>query len=187
MNINTGKCKILTLAHNRNDITHYDYGCNDKDGNFNKLDNVDNFSDLGVIMDTELTFDKHIYAKINTASKMLGIINRNFKDLDRYSFILLYKSLVRSHLEFAHSVWSPYKKGLIFEIEKIQKRATKMVQGCKGKSYKERLQLLNLPTLKFRRVCGDMIEVNKIIHNLYDQSVVPSSRRNLTHKLEGTH
>ena len=185
MNTNTGKCNVLTLAHNRNDITHYDYGLNVNDDNFIKLDHVDNFSDLGVIMDTKLTLDKHIYAKINIASKMLGIINRNFKDLDRYSFILLYKSLVRSHLEFAHSVWSPYKKGLIFEIEKIQKRATKMVQGCKGKSYKERLQLLNLPTLKFRRVRGDMIEVYKIIHNLYDQSVVPSLRRNFDTRTRG--
>jgi len=41
---------------------------------------------------------------------MLGIINRNFKNLDKLSFMLLYKSLIRSHLEFAHSVWSPYKK-----------------------------------------------------------------------------
>jgi len=142
------------------------------------LEHVEKFCDLGVVVDSELKFEDHVHDKINLASKMLGIINRNFKNLDKATFILLYKSLVRSHLEFAHSVWCPYKKGVIYEIEKIQKRATKMVQDCKGKNYKERLQFLNLPTLKFRRVRGDMIEVFKIIHNLYDQSVVPSLSRN---------
>jgi len=185
MKININKCKVLSVAHNKNDIIHYDYGFHADYSNFVKLEHIDNFCDLGVTMDSELSFDNHIYAKINIASKMLGMINRNFKDLDKFSFILLYKCLVRSHLEFAHSVWCPYKKGLIFEIEKIQKRATKLVQGCKGKNYKERLQLLNLPTLKFRRLRGDMIEVYRILHNLYDDSVVPYLTRNLDTRTRG--
>ena len=77
-------------------------------------------------------------------------------------------------MEFAHSVWSPYKKGLIYDVEKVQKRATKMIQGCKNKTYKERLEFLKLPTLIYRRLRGDMIEVYKILHDIYDQSVVPS-------------
>ena len=51
------------------------------------LEHVENFCDLGVVMDSELKFDKHIYDKINIANKMLGIINRNFKDLDINAFI----------------------------------------------------------------------------------------------------
>ena len=43
------------------------------------------------------------------------------------TFILLYKALVRPHVEYANSVWSPYKKGDTEAIEKIQKRATKLV------------------------------------------------------------
>jgi len=39
----------------------------------------------------------------------------------------LYKSMVRPHLEYANSVWCPYKQGDIKEVEKIQKRATKLV------------------------------------------------------------
>jgi len=116
MNINISKCKVLSVAHNNNDIVNYDYGFNVNDDKFVKLDRVDNFRDLGVTMDCALTFHNHICEKVNVADKMLGIINRSFKDLDKVSFILLYKSLVRSQLEFAHSVWSPYKKGLIFEL-----------------------------------------------------------------------
>jgi len=44
--------------------------------------------------------------------------------MDERTFTLLYKSMVWPHVEFANSVWCPYKKGDLKEIEKIQKRAT---------------------------------------------------------------
>ena len=132
-----------------------------------------------MLIDPDLTFDEHIHEKINVASKMLGIIKQNFIELDKNSFLLLYKSLVRSHLEYAGSVWNPYKKGLIRDIEAIQKRATKLIRGCKGMSYNERLMWLQLPTLKYRRFRGDMLEVYKILHNLYDVKTVPSLTINL--------
>jgi len=48
--------------------------------------------------------------------------------MDERTFILLYKSMVvRPHVEFANSVWCPYKIGDLKEIEKIQKIATKLV------------------------------------------------------------
>ena len=52
---------------------------------------------------------------------MIGLLKRNFINTDCKTFILLYKALVRSHLEYANSVWSPYKKSDIEQIEKIQK------------------------------------------------------------------
>ena len=60
-------------------------------------------------------------------SNILGIIKRNFDRIGKDSFVLLCKSMVRSHFEFSSSVWSPYKIGLTEKIEKVQKRATKMV------------------------------------------------------------
>ena len=83
--------------------------------------------------------------------------------MDPRTFILLYKALVRPHVEYANSVWSPYKKGDIEAIEKIQKRATKLVISIRKLPYKERLQPLNLYTLKYRKLRGDMIEVFKIL------------------------
>ena len=44
-----------------------------------------------------------------------------FIHMDESSFILLYKSMVRPHLEYANSVWCPYKQGDIKQLEKIQK------------------------------------------------------------------
>jgi len=91
---------------------------------------------------------------------MLGIIKRNFIHICRNCFIILYKSLVtcRSHLEYANSVWYPKRKTDVDKLERIQKRATKLIPGLSNKSYIERLNVLNLPTLKYRRYRGDMIE-----------------------------
>ena len=75
--------------------------------------------DLGVIFDSKLSFKDHISQKINKAYSILGIIKRNFIYMDETSFILLYKSMVRPHLEYANSVWCSYKVGDIKEIEKI--------------------------------------------------------------------
>jgi len=57
-----------------------------------------------------MTFKDHIQDKINKAYSMIGLLKRNFINMDCKTFILLYKALVRPHLEYANSVWSPYKK-----------------------------------------------------------------------------
>jgi len=49
--------------------------------------------------------------KVNKPYSILGIIKRNFIYLDNESFVLLYKAMVRQHLEYANSVWCPYNKG----------------------------------------------------------------------------
>ena len=81
--------------------------------------------------------------------------------------------MVCPHIEFANSVWCPYKLGDIKEINKVKKRATKLIIKLKNKPYRDRLFHLNLPALKYRRLRGDMIEVFKIIHNIYDEAVFP--------------
>jgi len=78
-----------------------------------------------------------VQEKNNKAYSVLGIIKRNFLYMDEHTFILLYKSMVMvsPHVEFANLVWCPFKLGNIKEIEKIQKRATKLVIKLKKKSY----------------------------------------------------
>ena len=62
---------------------------------------------------------------------------------------------------------------LIENIEKVQKRATKLVFRCKKMSYRQRLDNLQLPTLRFRRIRGDMIETFKILNKKYDPDITP--------------
>jgi len=62
--------------------------------------------DLGVVVDSELSFVSHCKEKINRAYSMFGLIKRNFIYLTEEAFVTLYKSLVKfkSHLEFTNSV-----------------------------------------------------------------------------------
>jgi len=115
---------------------------------------------MGVVFDSELSFVSHCKEKINRAYSMLGLINRNFIYL---TFVTLYKSLVRSHLEYANSVWNPHRQGLTKDLEKVQMRATKLVLNVKHLTYKERLLQLKLPIIKYRHLRGDMIEDFEII------------------------
>jgi len=56
------------------------------------------------VISCDMSFKEHIASQINKANSMLGLINRNFRDIKQNAFIMLYKSLVRSHLEYANSV-----------------------------------------------------------------------------------
>ena len=49
------------------------------------------------------------------------------------SFVMLYKTIVRSHLEYANAVWNPHREGLIKDLERVQMRATKLVSGLRKK------------------------------------------------------
>ena len=62
--------------------------------------------DLGVVIDSNLQFDNHILGKVKTANRIPGLIKRCFKNLEIQSFMLLYKALVCSHLEYAQIVWT---------------------------------------------------------------------------------
>ena len=57
--------------------------------------------DLGVIVDNHLTFSNHIAGKVNKANQIIVF-------LDEHNFNLLYKSLVRPHIEYGNIVWSPF-------------------------------------------------------------------------------
>ena len=126
-----------------------------KDNNVKyELEKVDSTSDLGVIFDSTLSFRDHIQQKINKAYSIIGIIERNFTHMDAKTFISLYKTLVRPHVEYANPVWSPYTKDDITEIEKVQKRATTLVINVRKLCYTDRLKKLRLRTLKYRRLRG---------------------------------
>jgi len=101
-----------------------------------------------MITDCKLKFQDHIKQKINKAYSMLGILRRNFKEMDVESFSSLYKVFVRSHLEYAESVWNPHYMYLIDDLEKVQKRATRILRQCKCLNYRKRLKFLSLPTVQ---------------------------------------
>ena len=109
--------------------------------------------------------------KINTANYMVGMIRRSFEYLDDKCFSTVFKSLVRPHIEYANHAWSPYLMKHITALENIKRRATNLIPGYKELDYKERITRLNIPTLSYRRLRGDMITIYKILTGKYDSSV----------------
>ena len=120
----------------------------------------------------ELTFEAHIEAKLGTANQMLGLIRRSLTCCTAEIDIPLYKAFVRQHLEFGVAVWGGFiKRRQLQAIERVQMRATKIVESVKGMPYEERLRKLKLPTMTYRRARGLMMEVWKHI-NSYDTAVI---------------
>ena len=171
----------------------------DNRGEVVKLQETNEEKDLGVIIDDRLTFESHIASKVNAATRNMGVIRRTFQFLDEKMFTMLYCAQVRPLIEFANSVWHPYKVKDIETVERVQRRATKQVPGLGKLTYEERLQRLNLFSLSFRRLRGDLIEVFKIISGLSDPDTAPdlhlvgetitrgNGRKLLVRRAEGYH
>jgi len=164
LRFNPTKCKVLKIG--KKEEGHIEY---QMDGIY--LENIKEEKDIGVIVDSDLKFEKHIAEKVTKANNIMGVIRRSFTYLDNSMFNKLFKALVRPHLEYATSVWNPYLHKHINTIENVQRRATKRLPGMKNLQYHERLSALKLPCLLYRRLRGDLIEVFKITHEKYDKSV----------------
>ena len=83
------------------------------------------------------------------------------------------------------NIWNPYKVCLVEELEKVQKKATKLVKGLQHINYEGRLKSLSLPSLKYRRFRGDMIQTFKILNNIYDPDITPTINRNFSSRTRG--
>ena len=117
------------------------------------------FKDLGVVFDSRLTFVQHIEEVASSAYKSLGFILRQAKHFTNFNTLTtLYKTFVRSRLEYACVVWSPFYDVHISSFEKVQRRLAKYlllpsdgVYPARGYPHSELLCQVNLPTLPSRR------------------------------------
>jgi hypothetical protein len=79
----------------------------------------------------------------------------------------LFTSVVRPQLEYGNVVWHPQYRTDTDLLESVQHRATRLVPGFRKITYQERLRKMKLPSLAFRRLRGDAIEVYKYLHGIY--------------------
>ena len=158
------KCKVMYMGKKNPKTEYYMQIEQEKQ----KLEACEEEKDLGITFDPKLNFDAHISNITKKANQMLGIIKRTFSFIDKYTFLKLYKALVRSHLEYGNVIWSPLFKRQSLQIESIQRRATKLVPECRNMSYDQRLRYLKLYSLKGRRERGDLIQTYKIFQGIDD-------------------
>ena len=158
MEFNVDKCTVIHMG--RSNMEH-----NYRMGE-NNIRKIDKERDLGVIIDHTGKVSEQVKVAVKKANAMLGMIKRNIKHRSKEVIVKLYKALVRPRLEYCVQVWSPYHRGDINMLERIQKRATKMIVGFQNYSYEERLRKTGLQCLEERRIRGDLIQVYKMIRGM---------------------
>ena len=162
--LNFSKCKHVSFGSSTSFTGRQYYFYSDRDTY--QISAVESERDLGIIFNNSLQFKSHINEIIHKANNILGIIKRTFRSRDANTIRLLYTTLVRPILDYASTIWNPYLMGDIRNLEKIQRRATKLISSLHNLSYYQRLQQLNLPSLLYRRTRMDLIMTYKILHDM---------------------
>lgn len=132
-------------------------------------------SDLGVIVEPDLSYRKHIDTIIAKSFSLLGFIRRMCSNMqDPFTLKSLYCALVRSNLEYALVVWHPHYQVHIDRIERIQRKFTRFALRCMNWNnsnmppYNVRCQLLSLESLHRRRINANIFFIYDLIENNID-------------------
>ena len=107
------KCKTVHYGENNQ---FYQYTMN-----FEDIETVSEEKDLGVTFQQDLEISSHIAEKVNKANSTLSLIVRTFDYIEKDSYILLYKSLVRLHMEYGNTIWYPFLRKDIESTETCNK------------------------------------------------------------------
>ncbi|XP_059578763.1 RNA-directed DNA polymerase from mobile element jockey isoform X1 [Alligator mississippiensis] len=155
MQFNKEKCKVLHLG--RKNVQHtYSLG-NDL------LGGTEVERDLGVLADSKMNMSRQCDEAIRKANGTLSCISRCMTNRSKEVILPLYRALVRPQLEYCVQFWAPHFKRDVDNLERVQRRATRMVKGLQAKPYEERLENLDLFSLCKRRLRGDLVAAYKFI------------------------
>ena len=156
MLFNVGKCKCLHTGPGNTGM-NYEMG-----GTI--LSKTVKEKDLGVTMNCNMKVSEQCRIAASKGNQVLGMIRRNITYKEKSLIVPLYKAIVRPHLEYCIQAWNPHLRKDIDMLEKIQRRAPKLIPGLRDLRYEERLKEFGLTTLETRRLRGDQIEVFKILN-----------------------
>ena len=160
MEFHPKKCKVIHFGKKNSNYGYHLGG--------HSINQYKEETDLGIIITEDLRWDAHIAMCIKKANRMIGMVKRTFSYMDKDMFNALYKTFIRSMLEYSPQVWNPHLARNIVALEKVQRRATKIVPCLRNIPYDQRLLALELYPLESRRLRGDMIATYKMFNGLLD-------------------
>ena len=177
MNFNPSKCFIQTITPKKYYKPPTYTLCNQP------LLQVNSHPYLGVEIDDNLRWNKHIDNISNKANRVLGMLKRNLSNCPKDVKVTAYKTLVRPILDYASVVWDPHHKCDEDKLEAIQRRAARfcMSDYSYDSSVTDMLLSLDWPTLNIRRKNSRLTMLYKINNNLVSVSkdeLIPSNRLN---------
>nr|VZI30627.1 unnamed protein product [Spirometra erinaceieuropaei] len=161
LRFNVAKCSILRLGNTARSASTRGYFLGGA-----ALQEVEAQKDLGVLTTSSLKPSAHCSRVAKTAMSVLYAIKRAFMDFDEEAFFKTFGTFVRPHLEYGIQAWRPW--GVVDQncLERVQRRATKMVRGQSSFPYATRLVNLNLFPLSYRQLRGDLLQAFRIVKGL---------------------
>ena len=159
LSFNVDKCKVMHIGKNNPKL---EYTMRTENENKILIETREE-KDLGVWITNDLKPEKQVIAASQRAMTVLRSVKRAFVRFDIETFSIIYTTYIRPHLEYCIQAWAPYYAKDILLLEKVQRRATKLVWGLKDLSYEERLERLKLFSLEERRLRGDLIQTFKLL------------------------
>ena len=168
MKLHEQKFELLNHLHNSKnpcaELPFYSTTLQYKVSSEDVLYPVEEVRDLGVMVSNDLKWSKHIGNMVSKARSTLSWMLSVFRTRDRIVMTTLYKSLVRSLLEYCCPLWNPGRVVDIQLIESVQRSFTSRVGGLQHLNYWERLKQLNLMSLQRRRERYIILMMWKILH-----------------------
>ena len=154
------KCNILSISQKQKPI-QYTYKLHG-----HSLEKTDSTKYLGVTLQSNLKWDKHINNITSKANQTLNFLRRNLKVNSQKIKDHAYKALVRPKLEYSSCIWDPSHTNQIKQIEKVQRRAARFTcnRYHNTSSVTDMLEDLDWPTLQVRRLKTRLIMFYNIIH-----------------------